>query len=99
MRGAAGLPGTDQAGLLGNKPEMGLVAVAAQLGEGQHALVDGVGAVLWGLLSYPSQRGSLARRGRRFARSCLSRPDGVEDALEGLLDLAGVVSDEGVLGR
>ena len=42
MMGIAGLPGTDQAGLPGDKAEVGLVAVAAQLGKGQHALVDSV---------------------------------------------------------
>jgi hypothetical protein len=42
----AGLPGTDQGGLPGDKPKVGLVAVAAQLGEGQYALVDGVRAIL-----------------------------------------------------
>jgi hypothetical protein len=40
MMGIARLPATDQAGLPGDKAEVGLVAVAAQLGEGQHALVD-----------------------------------------------------------
>jgi hypothetical protein len=40
MVGIARLPATDQARLSGDKPEVGLVAVAAQFPKGQHALVD-----------------------------------------------------------
>ena len=40
MVGIAGLPGTDQAWLFGDELKVVLIAVAAQLGKGQHALVD-----------------------------------------------------------
>jgi hypothetical protein len=36
----AGLPATDQAGLLGDKPQVVAIADAARLGEGKYRLVD-----------------------------------------------------------
>jgi hypothetical protein len=56
--------------LPGDKPEVGLVAVAAQLGEGQHALVD---AGRFGRRRRRMDlrgRGGLIGRGRRFG--CIS---------------------------
>jgi hypothetical protein len=86
----AGLPGTDQAWLFGDKPKVVLIAMAARLGKGQHALVDPLPVDIRGFWSYPSQWGSLARRGRQFGWSCIGRPNGIKDALKGLLDQAGV---------
>jgi len=69
--GIARLPGTDQAGLPGDKAEVGLVAVAAQLGKGQHALVDsGQFGLRRGFLDL-RRRGSLVGGGRRFAASSI----------------------------
>ena len=82
MVGIAGLPGTDQARLFGDKPKVVLIAMAARLGEGQHALVDPLPAGFRDLMSYPSQWGSLAPRGRQFGWSTIGRPNGVKDALK-----------------
>jgi len=66
MVGIARLPGTDQAALPGDKAEMGLVAVAAQLGKGQHALVNsGRFGLRRGFLDL-RRKGSLVGGGRRF---------------------------------
>ena len=96
MVGIAGLPGADQAGLFGDKPEVGLVAVAAQFRKGQHALVDSVRFGLRRRFRDPRRKGRLVGRGCRFGIS-LGRSDGTEFGLKGLLDPAGVVSGERIL--
>jgi hypothetical protein len=86
----SGLPSTDQAGLPGDKPEVELVAVAAQLGKGQRALVDAAGSVS-AVAAGISGEGNPVGRGRRFGYISLGRSDGAKFGLKGLLDPAGVV--------
>ena len=76
MVGIAGLPGTDQAWLFGDESKVVLIAVAAQLGKRQHALVD---LVDWLRMGFRCLLRSLGRVGwapviEATRRSPLRRP-------------------------